>query len=342
MDFFFERKGLQAINTKFPYGMQHAEEMSLPGFGSTCNLPRLPEWTELDSSIFLFQERIYPFYPVLDLPAFREEARRISSVNLQCLGNQDVPLLCSIYSVIAMSADEKSRTYTALGLTFLTAAYGLVAYLSAMPYLPSVQAAVLLSVGLRSRNKDGCARQILGQAIRIAQSIGIHRNHDDFKTAPKANHYALNQHLDFQIWQTCYCLEMTMSLEVGRPTALNDADCSQIIPTGHKIGNMGGTRFLESMGGLARIQSRLIDVIYHRSPSKKNAASFLNDLGLIDQSLCDWAASIPLDIRCSGSSTCSDELCLLVMQDQTRTYAVQLRNFTSPHIYRSSTIKRLY
>ncbi|KAH8685361.1 fungal-specific transcription factor domain-containing protein [Tricladium varicosporioides] len=307
IDLLFERKGLQPINTQFPFGMQHAEEMPLPSLGSGPNMPPLPVWKELDAYIRLFQEKIYPFYPVLDLSSFREDARRLSSLNLKLIANHDVPLLCLAYSVVGMAADEQAGDYSIVGWQFLTAAYGLLAYLISLPYLSSVQATLLLSVALRSRQKDGCARQTLGQAIRIAQSIGIHRNFEEISSTSGHNNYKLDKHLDSRIWWSCYSLEMSMSLEVGRPAALRDADCSQIMPTSQQIGSLSERHFLASMVGLAKIQSRLIDIFYHRPPSNRNASSLLHDIGLADQSLCEWAALVPRDIRPDSDLCCAIE-----------------------------------
>jgi hypothetical protein len=297
LDSFFEKKGLQSINSKFPFGMQHAEEMPLPNFFDGPNLPPLPEWAEIQSYIAIFEQTIYPFYPILDLASFRVEAKRLASQNPKAVTNHDIPLLSSLYSVLGLAVDEKAKRYTQAGMKFLTAAYGFLAYLTSMPYLSSVQATALLSVGLRARNKDGSARQTLGQAIRIAQSIGLHHSFEGIAVTPGQTSYEPDYDLDSRVWWTCYCLEMTMSLEVGRPAAFRDSDCTQIIPPISGAGEQFKRDFSSMVAGLGQIQCRLIDIIYHRPPQRRNASSLLHDIGSADQWLCEWAASVPQDIR---------------------------------------------
>lgn len=86
---------------------------------------------------------------------------------------------------------------------------------------------------------------------------------------------------------TCYCLEKTIGLEVGRPILIRDVDCNQVKPRAGPRHN-----YLTNWIGLSQIQSQLLDVLYHRPPEKRNANDLLQDIGRIDRELCDRVAAV--------------------------------------------------
>ena len=295
LDRYFERKGWELINSRFAFGMQYAEEGPLNGLAFGQPLPCIPDLDDLGANLEIFNRRIYPLYPVMDLETFRVSVQKLALQDLQKLSQGDIPILSCLYSVLALVADEKAGKYTASGYAYLSAAYGLSAYVTSSPYLPSVQALLLLALALRARNKDGAGWQTLGQAIRVAQSIGLHRRVDSsiVRTPGNESLQAGDEELGSRAWWICYCLEKTMGLEVGRPISIRDVDCNQVKPrAGH-----GHTYFTHWIG-LAQIQSRLIDILYHRPPEKRNANDLLQDIGRIDRELCDWVVAVePEEVR---------------------------------------------
>jgi hypothetical protein len=294
LDRYFEAKGLRSISPRFAFGMQHVEEVELPLLGNRTGPPTLPPSKEFEQLASIFHQRIYPIYPLLDMFFLRSDFQRISVHPLEDLPHADIPKLSCLYSVASIATDEMAGGYTDTGSLFLTAAYSLMAYLTSTPYLPSVQALLLLTIALKARNKDGAGRQTLGQAIRIAQSIGLHRRLDTAAITPGQSNFEHDQQLDARVWWSCYILEKNMSLEVGRPMAFEDSDCNQIIPSKTNDDDLD---LFGHMIGLAKIQSRLVDIIYRRPLHKRNAASLFHDLGSIDRTLCEWATRVPDDIR---------------------------------------------
>ncbi|CAI4215902.1 unnamed protein product [Parascedosporium putredinis] len=112
----------------------------------------------------------------------------------QGLSSGHVPQLVAIYALVVLGADEMAGELTAVGETYLEAAYSLLAHLTAAPYLPSVQALFLLS--------------------------GVTQG-DDSSEMPELG-------LKGRIWWSCYALEKLMELETGRPSAIDDDDIDQI------------------------------------------------------------------------------------------------------------------
>lgn len=295
LDRYFEREGLEPINSRFAFGMQHAEEGPLNGIFMEHSIPPIPDLQNLDDFLCIFDQKIHPMYPVLDLDSFKALVHKLALQDLHRLSPGDIPILSSLYSILSLVSDEISGIYTNEGYSYLCAAFALSAHVSAFPYFSSVQAMLLLTIALRARNKDGAAWQTLGQAIRIAQSIGLHRRVDSgiVYTPETRVRDDDGEEIGSRVWWICYCLEKTMGLEVGRPISIRDVDCNQVKPP-----TEAGHNYIIHWIGLAQIQSRLIEILYRRRPEKRNASDLLGDIGRIDQELCDWAAAVePEEIR---------------------------------------------
>jgi hypothetical protein len=60
---------------------------------------------------------------------------------------------------------------------------------------------------LMNQNKEGQAVFAIGTAIRMAQSLGLHRALSAHKAAIELTFVEKNYHLRSCIWWTCYCLD---------------------------------------------------------------------------------------------------------------------------------------
>ncbi|KDQ10040.1 hypothetical protein BOTBODRAFT_178587 [Botryobasidium botryosum FD-172 SS1] len=91
--------------------------------------------------------------------------------------------------------------------------------------LAHVQAFVLLSSFLASINSLPQAWLLCGQAIRIAQDLGLHRS-------PR-NLYALKpieMEIRRKVWWCVYGLDRMLAVALGRPLGINDDDCDAELP----------------------------------------------------------------------------------------------------------------
>src|SRR5277367_1173057 len=167
----FSASGMEKPSAHFRFGMTGTEEVSLP---LSMMLPQLPPLSERDSCISAFFSRIHPMFPLLNEVSFRNTVNRLADADLNSPSPSDRPLLACVYGVISIGADERAGT-TENGTKYFTAAFSLYAHLVAYPYRSSVQAILILVLALRGRNKDSLAWDVHGQAVRLAQSIGLHR-----------------------------------------------------------------------------------------------------------------------------------------------------------------------
>lgn len=279
--------------------------MSLP---FPVSLPAMPGEAALEEYIVIFSQKIQPVYPLLDLDAFR-----LSLVNLAnkmgrssgSLNPADYPSLACAYALFSISADEKEGRITEAGTQYLQAAYFLHANLLAIPYVDSVQALLLLTIALRGRNKDGASWGTLGQAIRMAQSIGLHRYIAPSSSLQNIQSVAAAKRADLysRIWWVAYCLERIMELETGRPSAIQDAECDQALPKfNSKSLDEGSFDYFEALIGLAKLQTQISDRLYRKKAVKRRTEQLLQDCGTLDRALLQWADSLPEGIRYSSAT----------------------------------------
>jgi hypothetical protein len=84
----------------------------------------------------------------------------------------------------------------------------------------TVQAQTLMAIYLHSTSRISAAYTVLGTAVRIAYSLGLHRD-------PPASLGITKAELRRRIWWSLYILDSKLSLELGRPMAvdLNTSNC---------------------------------------------------------------------------------------------------------------------
>ena len=267
----------------FPYFQQSlAYSMEVP-LSFPMSLPALPSLSETQEYISIFFSRIYPVYPIIDKESFSKSIENLRMKMASKLDSRDYPELACAYAVFSACADEADGHPTEIGTHYFESAYVLYAHIVGIPYLTSVQALLLLAVVLRNRNKDGASWDILGQAIRIAQSIGLHRNVSSGSDGDDCHS---------RIWWTAYTLERTMELETGKPSAIRDEDCDQILPK-----MQTSDIYFQGLIRLSKIQTRAIDLLYGKSHHRKSTKELLLEMGRIDRALLDWAAEFPESIR---------------------------------------------
>lgn len=304
LDLFFAKHTYwRPIYPHFQQGLAYSIEVPLSFLHS---LPQLPAPSKAVEYISTFFSQFYPIYPIIDR-SMLEKSIEILGPKLeqqpQRLAPEDYPSLACIYAVFSIAADELEGCPTSSGATYLEGAYFLYAHLVALPYVTSVQALLLLAIVLRHRNKDGASLGTLGQAIRIAQSIGLHQHMSAADVIGSSSGVgpmdeANKTDLHSRIWWTAYILERAMELETGRPSAIRDSECNQVRPAHAAAHSNGVPRFdyFGSLIQLAQIQTQIVKLFY-TSKQRRETKELLHEMGRLDRALLDWTAQFPEDIR---------------------------------------------
>lgn len=321
LDAYLEQPDLPKVGTALNHGMKFVEEFAVPFH---TKLLLLPPTATVTIYIDAFVRSIYPLFPILNMNHLHFEIHRIRSIQVShCdqdpgssdwathLQPSDLPSLACIYATLSLGADESQGTASKVGETFLKAAYQFYAQIIGLPYLSSVQALVLLTLGLRARGKEGQGFQTLGSAIRIAHSMGIHRfipttggilDEDRMISDPPTD-----GELYSRVWWTCYALEMLFQVESGRPAAArHDRDASLRLDTYLDTGVRDTFPYFAYWTALAVILGRISKMLYSTPRTQDRLLELLQNTSVLDKSLSDWKNSIPEDIRPGSDLFCDD------------------------------------
>lgn len=292
LDVYLKAAHIQPVSSGFHYGMRFVEEMEI---SLILPLPPLPPPQKRESYLDTFFERIDPLYPVFDADALKDDIRKLTAMpNFNNLLHDEIPMLASAYLVMSLGVDEQAQRYTQEGLKYLHAAAGLLGHIILVPYLMAVRALVLFTVCFRGRNKDGVGWRTLAMAIRISQTLGLHRNANGPTIVDHEGQPQKNKLVQSRIWAVCCSLERVMQLEVGWPSMVEGFDCDQIFKNVPRNARYG---FLEWHVRLAAIQGRISHHIYGHNPGERSSKEILTDTIRLDRELLSWAESIPEEYR---------------------------------------------
>ncbi|KXJ86475.1 fungal-specific transcription factor domain-domain-containing protein, partial [Microdochium bolleyi] len=292
-------RGLRPVSPGFKQGMMYSEEFELP---LMPHLPTLPVRPETDGYVAAFMRRVWPLYPVVDEVTVSADIDYIMQVQAmhgegfaRHLPQLTLPTLAVTYAILALGSAELAGQATPLSTSYLTAAYSLYGHLIALPYTVSVQALFLITLALRAQMRDGQAWQVLGQALRIAYSIGLHRTSSHKDAASKSD-----AGLHSRLWWSCYALERLLQLESGRPSVVHDRVGDGVSNIDSDVGDdrrtptlpplldatTHGSEYFVAWVSLAHIMGKISDQFYGQKP--RNSAELFIRVYRLDQMLTEW------------------------------------------------------
>ncbi|KAH7157361.1 fungal-specific transcription factor domain-containing protein [Dactylonectria estremocensis] len=145
----------------------------------------------------------------------------------------------------------------------------------------------------------------LGQAVRIAQSIGLHVESSSSK--PRS---ATDLERRRRIWYSIYVLDRLLSLQLGRPTAIHDDDCSVPLPCRRTDGDIDWTAnviepaeegpsegdYFVAVIAFSRLVGRVLRDIYGPMHARPMVEMMLSTQSL-DRQLVEWKLNLPRKLR---------------------------------------------
>ncbi|KAI4724518.1 hypothetical protein E4T49_07749 [Aureobasidium sp. EXF-10728] len=205
---------------------------------------------------------------------------------------------------MSLGADEVNGGPSELGSSYFKVGAVLAGHAVNYPYLTTVQSLLLLAVCYRGRNKDGLGWAATGSAVRIAQSMGLHR-HSAAKPSDQHGIQRRDQQLfHARIWAICCCLEKTAQLECGRPSAISVVNTDQMMLKEQKA---PGHDYLAFNMALAEVQHDISTHLYEHQPGERTAKQILLDTARLDKKLLLWPSLVPAELRPGNDILCGDE-----------------------------------
>lgn len=289
-------RGLPPVSPQFRHGMRHYEEFPVP-LGR--ELPPLPSRQILLSYVDTFVTNIWPLFPAFDRADVEADIHRLLEIQeaapsgfKEKITAKDLPSLAMIYVIACIGIDEKASRVSDESTQYLQACYSLSAHITGMPYLKSVQALLLMALALHGQARDGQAWYVVGQAIRLAQSLGLHKR----LPASTKGGYRANHDLHRRLWWSCFSLEKLLQLECGRPSSTYRGDFDRTLPAVPSVSSADNPPdYFMAWVSLAGILGRISDRLYSRNFS--NSGELFLEICDLDKALLDWDRRLPESLR---------------------------------------------
>lgn len=278
-------------------GIKHLDEISLPD-PSQSQQYGLPNIDLVDRGIKTYFETVHLRYPIVELD-FAQTWRSQYEDRPAPQDPIQYSRLCLVTAIGLVSAWGLTSNYDTLENdihhSLHQRVWPLISNIMACPYTDGVEIMLLHVIYLFYCGKSGIAWTTCGTAIRIAQSLGLHR------TLPMELDFDEEQiRRRLRLWTAAYRLDAFLSMIEGRPPStkeypgeermfiLTQAECpphlmahpAPQIPRWHTQ--------------LAVITNRLCTLL---SDEEVTVSRILEEIESLDQGLLQWRDKIPIDYR---------------------------------------------
>ncbi|EJD53845.1 hypothetical protein AURDEDRAFT_110574 [Auricularia subglabra TFB-10046 SS5] len=212
----------------FPPGLGFGKVHALPG----AHEVEWPERDLADKLIDAYFERFHFLLPVLDKISFLEDYNRLMDENAS---HDEAGFMSVVFAVFACAARFVEDPRLTEGVSAEEGGVGMIYYERAMilyyigntqgnTQLAQVQAFVLLASFLCSVNCLPQAWLLVGQAVRTAQDLGLHRSPRQLRLK------LVKKELRRKVWWSVYVLDRMLAVALGRPLGIEDVDCDVELP----------------------------------------------------------------------------------------------------------------
>ncbi|RFU36299.1 hypothetical protein B7463_g92, partial [Scytalidium lignicola] len=245
-----EKAPTMGISDTDPQGHVHPDQYNLGNGDSTGaqsaprpNRPQsfvdcLPLRQQVDELVELFFIHIHPNMALFHRPLFQSALEDLWACDKP--ESQDVGWMvcCCVVLVfgcehIISTSTNKSASHiqdvSNLQRKLLELALGKVTQLILSATLQSVQSFALLSLYLNATNQRNASWIMMGCAIRMAISLGMHRG-DKLLLQRHIRLTPIERELRKRVWWTLYIFEQYHSALFGRPSAIDDEETTSDLP----------------------------------------------------------------------------------------------------------------
>ncbi|KAK4057262.1 hypothetical protein OIO90_001759 [Microbotryomycetes sp. JL221] len=287
------------LSDHLKHGLATSDEWLFAGLDDPED--HLPDNTALHRYADMFFVSTFPIFP------FLEEGEIRSLIN-NPRSSLNAVTKALLYALIAHSADSECEpgTLSPVGTKFLQLAWKALPSIASRPYRVSVQALIMLSLALRTREREGLAWTVGSLAIRIALSFGMHLARGNGSDPGRA--------LEARIWYTAWCIDKVETLEAGRQSSVDDRGCS-IRPSA--LGN-STTMMIPGYPDPVDVFTPYVTLCYEvesifswlfsSATELKSKEDVLRKIGERDASLTKWLTTVPSALRPSSEPPAADQL----------------------------------
>lgn len=267
--------------------------------------PELPLKHIADHLLGSYYASVHMIIPILHWPTFEQEYEAVYKAgSLHGVPPVWTSLFFSVLAVGVLFSTDPSIHRPQKGKEYIETSKQLVDMWNDEFVIDHARAAILTSIFLAEMNLKSAAWTWLSAAVRISQDIGLHN-----ETGPWP---MIEGEMRRRVWWGIYVWDRHMSLELGRPLLIEDADCDVSLPAAiddHYIHDAGMmvpngvsplTNFILPIIHVVRAVSQLIKTLKSPIISPSTLATFdthFNGCMAAFPPSCQLQAHEPLDPR---------------------------------------------
>lgn len=186
--------------------------------------PDLPPKHIADHLLQSYYTSVHAVIPILHWPTFDREYEDVYKIgSLQNVPSVWCSLLFAVLAVGILFSNEASALRPQKGKEYIQISLMLIDLWNDEFVIDHARGAILISVFLYEMNLKSAAWTWLASSVRISQDIGLHS-----ETGPWPN---IEGEMRKRVWWGVYVWDRLISLELGRPLLIEDADCDVSLPT---------------------------------------------------------------------------------------------------------------
>ncbi|XMA15382.1 hypothetical protein WAI453_008173 [Rhynchosporium graminicola] len=185
--------------------------------------PDLPPKTLSDHLLGSYYAAVHMLIPILHWPTFEQEYEAVYKAgSLHGVPHVWSSLFFSVLAVGVLFSSDTSIHRPHKGKEYIEISRMLIDTWNDEFVIDHARSAILVSIFLTEINLKSAAWTWLASAVRISQDIGLHN-----ETGPWP---MIEGEMRRRVWWGIYVWDRHMSLELGRPLLIEDADCDVSLP----------------------------------------------------------------------------------------------------------------
>ncbi|CAJ2511950.1 Uu.00g075750.m01.CDS01 [Anthostomella pinea] len=186
-------------------------------------LPQLPPKATAEKLLHAYYGAVHVMMPILHWPTLQHEVDRLyQSSDLRQVPTSWLSMFLAVLAMGSLFSDDPCPDRTLQASEFLEASRSLTDPWNNDFVLDDIRVLFLVSMALNELNLKSAAWTWLGKAVRSAQDLDLHLE-VGLRSRVEAD-------MRRRVWWAIYVLDRTLSLDLGRPFMIDDADCDTALP----------------------------------------------------------------------------------------------------------------
>lgn len=271
----------------------HYEDTSWTCRVNSPELPQLPPF-EMAKRLFLAQQAyIGTIFSFLSESVFDDRLELVYSRQFSPADREERLICCQILLVLAFGQMYSINQWVGPegppGFTFFKHALDFLPNLYEEGSILFIEVLSYVAYFMQTINRRDAAYLIIGTALRMAISLGLHQEVSDKDINSQTRTHRR------QVWWSTYSMERLLCVTSGHPLSIQDEDIDVLLPDAKSKDDNQPSSTLGLYTELSRIQGIIGERIYRKK--QKSGPDLSASVQHIMKRLSDWFEGLPESIR---------------------------------------------